>query len=124
MSRVRSWSFMASIASGALLSFPAPSSPKSALTLATGAVLMPFNRPATIAVPDLRVENRAGRLFAGTGQDFQVSGAADVTQIDLYDEIGVFGISAKDFRGKLKDAGNVVLRINSPGGDVFQGLAI
>lgn len=34
-------------------------------------------------------------------------------------------MSARDFRAKLKEApGDIVLRINSPGGDVFDGIAI
>ncbi|MER9911694.1 Clp protease ClpP [Mesorhizobium sp. M0050] len=47
-----------------------------------------------------------------------------MTQIDLYDEIGTWGVNAKDFRSRLSDAGDVVLRINSPGGDVFDGLTM
>lgn len=48
---------------------------------------------------------------------------ADVT---LYDEIGFWGITAADFAERLKDAGDgdVTLRVNSPGGDVYEGLAI
>ena len=53
--------------------------------------------------------------------------AGDVAEIDLFGEIGGFyGISAKMFRDKLNavTASNIVLRINSPGGDVFDGIAI
>lgn len=61
----------------------------------------------------------AGTRFAAT----PASGSA--TEIDLYDEIGFWGVTAKDFRARLRDAGgDVVLRINSPGGDVFDGIAI
>lgn len=47
-------------------------------------------------------------------------------EILLYDEIGLWGVSASDFAAALKDAGpgDVKVRINSPGGDVFDGLAI
>jgi ATP-dependent Clp protease, protease subunit len=48
----------------------------------------------------------------------------DATTIELYDEIGTWGVNAKDFRSQLKGAGDVVLKINSPGGDVFDGIAM
>lgn len=52
--------------------------------------------------------------------------AADTTEILLYDEIGVWGVTAKDFVTALDKitTPNIVVRINSPGGDVFDGLAI
>lgn len=47
-------------------------------------------------------------------------------EILLYDEIGFWGVTAKDFVQALAAAGDgpLTLRINSPGGDVFDGLAI
>ena len=47
-------------------------------------------------------------------------------EIMLYDEIGPWGVSAKAFTSILVSAGAgpVNVRINSPGGDVFDGLAI
>jgi len=48
------------------------------------------------------------------------------TEIHIYDEIGYFGVTAADFvrdLGKVS-AKNITLRINSPGGDVFDGIAI
>lgn len=47
-------------------------------------------------------------------------------EIAIYDEIGMWGISASEF---IKDlaavkASTISLRINSPGGDVFDGIAI
>lgn len=51
---------------------------------------------------------------------------AGATEILLYDEIGMWGISAKDFVTALDTitTPNIIVRINSPGGDVFDGLAI
>lgn len=51
---------------------------------------------------------------------------ADVTEILLYDEIGFWGITAKEFATGLAGVTtpSIVLRINSPGGDVFDGLAM
>lgn len=62
-----------------------------------------------------RIENKA----ATPGKPVE----ADVY---LYDEIGYFGVSAKDFVGQVAalDVEQINLFINSPGGDVFDGLAI
>tara|TARA_E500000305_G_scaffold111402_1_gene123261 strand:- start:12329 stop:13366 length:1038 start_codon:yes stop_codon:yes gene_type:complete len=48
------------------------------------------------------------------------------TDIFIYDEIGVHGITAKSFLQDLKDLGgkDIILHINSTGGDVFEGQAI
>lgn len=70
---------------------------------------------------------RRERFFArAVGTHFEANKTdAGVTQIDLYDEIGYWGVTAKGFRSRLKEAtGDIVLRINSPGGDVFDGIAI
>jgi ATP-dependent Clp endopeptidase proteolytic subunit ClpP len=50
----------------------------------------------------------------------------ETAEIFIYDEIGYFGITAKDFVRALKNisAKNIALRINSPGGEVFDGNAI
>jgi ATP-dependent Clp endopeptidase proteolytic subunit ClpP len=48
-------------------------------------------------------------------------------EIVIYDEIGAFGIPAKAFLEELKALGPVAeltIRINSPGGSVFDGVAI
>lgn len=47
-------------------------------------------------------------------------------EIALYDEIGPFGVSAAAFRERVNEADgrDIVLRINSPGGDVFDGVAM
>lgn len=53
--------------------------------------------------------------------------AADGAEILIYDEIGVFGVTAKQFTDDLKAAGKaktITLRLNSPGGSVFDGIAI
>jgi ATP-dependent protease ClpP protease subunit len=47
--------------------------------------------------------------------------------IVIYDEIGAFGIPAKTFLDELKALGSIAeltVRINSPGGSVFDGVAI
>lgn len=52
--------------------------------------------------------------------------AADTAEVAIYDEIGMWGVTASDFMAELAGASvkNLTLRINSPGGDVFDGLAI
>jgi len=48
------------------------------------------------------------------------------TEIFIYDTIGQWGISAGDFINELREikAKTITLRVNSPGGDVFDGIAI
>jgi ATP-dependent Clp endopeptidase proteolytic subunit ClpP len=52
--------------------------------------------------------------------------AADTAEILIYDEIGYWGVTAQDFKTALDGitASTINVRINSPGGDVFDGLAI
>lgn len=60
---------------------------------------------------------------------FSIKNAAadpDTAEISIYDTIGSYGLTAKDFIGQLKatNAKNIDLHINSPGGSVFDGNAI
>jgi len=50
----------------------------------------------------------------------------DTTRIDLMDEIGYWGTTAQTFVDELLaiDSSVIELHVNSPGGDVFDGLAI
>ena len=53
--------------------------------------------------------------------------ADDSAEISIYDEIGLFGVSARHFASDLKalgDVKNIDVSINSPGGSLFDGLAI
>lgn len=79
-----------------------------------------------IDLTDAPSSDRRGRFFArSVGTAFKAYAAeSGATQIDLFDEIGYWGTTAKDFRDRLSGAGDVVLRINSPGGDVFDGISI
>ena len=56
----------------------------------------------------------------------RVSAQADAAEVYLYDEIGFFGVLARDFQRELAaiDAPHIVLHINSPGGDVTEALGI
>lgn len=58
---------------------------------------------------------------------FEVLNASkDSAEIFIYDEIGLWGITADDFRREVSalEAKEITLRINSPGGSVFQGITI
>jgi ATP-dependent Clp protease, protease subunit len=60
-------------------------------------------------------------------QWYQFRAQARGAEIVIYDEIGAFGIPAKAFLDELKALGPVAeftVRINSPGGSVFDGVAI
>lgn len=53
--------------------------------------------------------------------------ANKTAEIYIYDAIGLWGISAQQFARDLKDLGDISqikLRLNSPGGSVFDGIAI
>ena len=77
-------------------------------------------RAQAYAPPATR-QTRTGREW------FRIGNAlADSTPVYLYDEIGMWGITASDFVKELNqiDTKTVDLHINSPGGSVFDGVAI
>ncbi len=58
---------------------------------------------------------------------YNLTTAQNSVSIDILDEIGVWGINASQFINEVKEAGDVSdinIAINSPGGSVFDGLAI
>lgn len=58
---------------------------------------------------------------------FSIQASAGEAEIFIYDEIGFWGVTAKDFSRDLKalkGINQITLRINSPGGSVFDGAAI
>jgi ATP-dependent protease ClpP protease subunit len=60
---------------------------------------------------------------------FTITNAADApaAEISIHDEIGAWGVSAKDFIAQLRSiaaATPIHLSLHSPGGEVFDGLAI
>jgi ATP-dependent Clp protease protease subunit len=80
--------------------------------------------------PDARFSDRTLKNYAASiaSPTFAIAAAEKdaPTEILLYDEIGYWGVTDKDFALALAQAGNgpIKLRINSPGGDVFHGYAI
>ena len=87
---------------------------------------------AARAVPPITAHRAEAGLFYddGEGDDTLVTSETGSATIWIYDVIGqdLFGgISAKAFArvwDSVKDAAKITLRINSPGGDVFEGTAI
>ncbi len=57
---------------------------------------------------------------------YRITNLADSAEIYLFDEVGAWGTSANDFVKELRDvkASTIDLHVNSPGGDVFDGIAI
>jgi ATP-dependent Clp endopeptidase proteolytic subunit ClpP len=58
---------------------------------------------------------------------YRITDQADSsTEIMIYDEIGMWGVSAADFVRDLATvtARNITLRLNTPGGEIFDGIAI
>ena len=57
---------------------------------------------------------------------YEIKAKQDIAEIYLYDEIGGWGIPAKQFVDELKavKSSRIELHINSPGGGVFDGIAI
>src|SRR5258708_26191696 len=66
-------------------------------------------------------------LRQGRNDWYRITNATATTpaRIDLYDEIGWFGITAADFVKDLAGvSGDLEVHINSPGGDVFEAHTI
>ena len=57
---------------------------------------------------------------------YNIKNSADTAVIDIYDEIGLWGIDAGTFVSELREitAPNIKAHINSPGGSVYDGVAI
>ncbi len=58
---------------------------------------------------------------------YMIRATAEGAELSIHDEIGAYGISAKDFineLGRLPGDAALTLRLNSPGGSVFDAVAI
>ncbi|HEY3260206.1 MAG TPA: head maturation protease, ClpP-related, partial [Pseudonocardiaceae bacterium] len=80
------------------------------------------------AVPEIPRARTVRRPTARLNPNwYRISNQADdITLIDIYDEIGWFGVTAAEFVKDLRAVTNpkIELHINSPGGDVFDAIAI
>lgn len=67
------------------------------------------------------------KALAATGQPVAEGDQAERYEIDIFDEIGVWGITARDFIEDwraIPDTAQILLSVNSPGGQVFDALAM
>lgn len=74
----------------------------------------------------LKFARPVAMLREGRTDWYKIENRADVTEISIYDEIGYVGVTASNFIRDLNGvkSGQISLRLNSPGGDVFDGIAI
>src|SRR6266536_2578100 len=80
-------------------------------------------------LPSDRAVRFRARVHDGLRQGsawYRIKAQAGTAEIAIYEEIGMWGITAGDFLAELKalDVKQIDVRINSPGGDVWDGLAI
>lgn len=70
--------------------------------------------------------DRMRALMAREGRWYDVRNEGDVAVVRIYDEISWWGVSADMFAAEIAaiTAGTIEVQINSPGGNVFDGLAI
>lgn len=77
-----------------------------------------------------RIRQRMPRTHRISDRDefFRITEATDSTaaRLDLFDEIGFWGVTAADFAAQLQAIGGeqITVHINSGGGDAFDGIAI
>ena len=72
-------------------------------------------------------EPRKPKALLKKGDWYRIENKADTgsSEVFIYDEIGGYGVSSGDFLNDLRGVqGDVTLHLNSPGGDVFDGLTI
>lgn len=76
----------------------------------------------------LRSTRRLQNMAAQLPKWWNITNKADLGQpslVSIYDEIGMLGVSAGDFLAELAGVnGDLDVHINSPGGDVFDAIAI
>lgn len=73
-----------------------------------------------------QMKSRSSQVTARGWYAIQAKAEADVAEVLIYDYIGWGGVTAVDFAKELQRvvAKTITVRLNTPGGDVFDGLAI
>ncbi len=79
-----------------------------------------------ISIPDGCPTNRQRFFNRSLNRSFTVAAGEDVVEMSIYDDIGFFGVTADAVRRQLDaiTAPRILLRLNSPGGDAWDGIAI
>jgi len=74
----------------------------------------------------IRTSRNRADVIGGDRAWFKFENKGDSTDIQLYNEIGFFGVTAQEFVAELRNVStrSIDLHVNSPGGDVFDGIAI
>jgi ATP-dependent protease ClpP protease subunit len=83
--------------------------------------------PSADGKSHLKTARPVAKLRQGRNEWYRIQNkAGDTAEVYIYDEIGYFGVTAQDFVSDLRrvDASNIELHLNTPGGDVFDGIAI
>jgi ATP-dependent protease ClpP protease subunit len=73
-----------------------------------------------------RTTRAIANLRQGRNDWYRIKAQADgPAQVHIFDEVGYFGVTAKDFTADLADVrGDIELHLSTPGGEVFDGIAI
>lgn len=75
----------------------------------------------------LRTARPRAALRQGRNDWYEIRNlSVDTAEVVIYDEIGYWGVTADDFMRDLRglDVAAITLRVNSPGGEIFDGIAI
>ncbi|WP_432010179.1 head maturation protease, ClpP-related [Streptomyces cucumeris] len=74
----------------------------------------------------LKTARPRASLRQGRNDWYRISNLGGSAEVVIYDEIGYWGVTAEDFMAELRslDVGEITLRVNSPGGEIFDGIAI
>jgi ATP-dependent protease ClpP protease subunit len=83
-------------------------------------------RPSNLAAAADPSQRRSWFKVSNLGGERGTGTVSNAARVDIYEEIGGWGVTAQDFADALRavDASEVHLHVNSPGGSVFDGLAI
>ncbi len=103
--------------------------------MVTGPYDLDAGQAAELAAKRLRDMGARHKSASDNGEHrpwYRIENKADdntVAQVDIYDEIDwLWGVTSRDFRNELKalpdSVSTIDLHINSPGGDVYEALAI
>jgi HK97 family phage portal protein len=98
------------------------------VTTGDGAVMKRINVAALATGTGTRRTSRpVNRAHTGQREWFKIENSGqDSASVSIFDEVGYWGVTASDFADQLQalDVAYLDVRINSPGGEVFDGITI